>query len=225
MATKASARAKRTTKSTKSKAATRRKSGARPAKRGVKRGAARGRPSAAKRKGPTRTPAALSRMAKKAGTISTEQIVPGEATDLLEQDHREVEAFFEQFEQLDSNPDKRKLVSKICLVLRIHAQIEEELIYPLARQELDEEDLVDEAEVEHASAKQLIAEIEAMSPRDKLFDAKVKVLGEYVKHHVQEEESELFPKMKEADLDFYSLGEKVAARKIALLVKARSLGK
>lgn len=225
MATKASARAKRTTKSTKSKAATRRKSGARPAKRGVKRGAARGRPSAAKRKGPTRTPAALSRMAKKAGTISTEQIVPGEATDLLEQDHREVEAFFEQFEQLDSNPDKRKLVSKICLVLSIHAQIEEELIYPLARQELDEEDLVDEAEVEHASAKQLIAEIEAMSPRDKLFDAKVKVLGEYVKHHVQEEESELFPKMKEADLDFYSLGEKVAARKIALLVKARSLGK
>lgn len=164
-------------------------------------------------------------MAKKAGTISTEQIVPGEATDLLEQDHREVEAFFEQFEQLDSNPDKRKLVSKICLVLSIHAQIEEELIYPLARQELDEEDLVDEAEVEHASAKQLIAEIEAMSPRDKLFDAKVKVLGEYVKHHVQEEESELFPKMKEADLDFYSLGEKVAARKIALLVKARSLGK
>ncbi len=164
-------------------------------------------------------------MAKKVGTISTEQIVPGEATDLLEQDHREVEAFFDQFEHLDSKADKRKLASRICLALSVHAQIEEELIYPLARQELDEADLVDEAEVEHASTKQLIAEIEAMSPRDTLFDAKVKVLGEYVKHHVQEEETELFPKMRAIDLDFYTLGEKLAARKIALLVKARALGK
>jgi hemerythrin superfamily protein len=161
-------------------------------------------------------------MAKKAGGISVEQIVPGDATALLEQDHREVEAFFEQFEHLDNNAEKQKLAARICLALTVHAQIEEELIYPLARKNLEEADLVEEAEVEHAAAKQLISEIEDMSPRDKLFDAKVKVLGEYVKHHVHEEENELFPKMRKADFDFYKLGEKLAARKIALLIEARA---
>jgi hypothetical protein len=95
-------------------------------------------------------------------------------------------------------------------------------LYPLARKELEEADLIDEADVEHAAAKQLIAEIEGMSPRDKLFEAKVKVLGEYVKHHVNEEENELFPKMRETDLDFYKLGERLAARKMALLIEARA---
>jgi hemerythrin superfamily protein len=161
-------------------------------------------------------------MAKKAGDISIEQIVPGDATGLLEQDHREVEAFFEHFEHLDDNAEKQQLVAKICLALTVHAQIEEELIYPLARKELEETDLIDEAEVEHAAAKQLIAEIEGMLPRDKLFDAEVKVLGEYVKHHVHEEENELFPKMRKTDLDFYKLGKKLAARKIALLIKVRA---
>jgi len=225
MATKASTRAKHKTKSSRSKAATRRKSGARSAKPRVQH-APRGRSAAAQRKGRTRNrtriPAALARMAKKVGGISAAQIVPGHATDLLEQDHREVEAYFEQFEQLDSNAQKQKLAAKICLALTVHAQLEEELVYPLARQEMDEADLVDEAEVEHAAAKQLIAEIEGMSPRDKLFDAKVKVLGEYVKHHVDEEENELFPKMKKADLDFYKLGAKLAARKTALLMEARA---
>lgn len=166
----------------------------------------------------SRPSAALARMAKKAGDLAVEQIVPGDATELLEQDHREVEALFEQFEHLKGNSEKSKVAAKICLALTVHAQVEEELIYPLARKELKETDLVDEAEVEHAAAKQLIAEIERMSPRDKLFDAKVKVLGEYVKHHVHEEENDLFPKMREEELDFYKLGKKLGARKTALLI-------
>jgi hemerythrin superfamily protein len=160
-------------------------------------------------------------MAKKAGNISVEQIVPGDAADLLEQDHREVEAIFDQFQHLDNNTEKRQLAAKICRALTVHTQIEEELIYPPARKELEEAGLVDEAEVEHTMAKHLITEIEDMSPRDSLFDAKVKVLGEYVKHHVHEEENKLFPKMRKANLDFYKLGKKLAARKIALLIEAR----
>ncbi|MPY76642.1 MAG: hemerythrin domain-containing protein [Alphaproteobacteria bacterium] len=142
--------------------------------------------------------------------------------DLLEQDHREAEAFFEQFERLESNGEKAKLAARICLALTVHTQIEEEFVYPMARKLLEQAELVDEAEVEHAAAKQLIAEIESMSPRDKLFDAKVKVLGEYVKHHVREEENELFPKMRERDLAFYKLGQRLAARKTALLIERRS---
>lgn len=169
-----------------------------------------------------RVSTAVGRLAKKAGEVAIEQIVPGDAMDLLEQDHREAEAFFEQFERLESNGEKAKLAARICLALTVHTQIEEEFVYPMARKLLEQAELVDEAEVEHAAAKQLIAEIESMSPRDKLFDAKVKVLGEYVKHHVREEENELFPKMRERDLAFYKLGQRLAARKTALLIERRS---
>lgn len=187
-----------------------------PAKRRA--GTARGK---ARTQSRSRQSSALLRMAKKAGDFAVAQIVPGDATELLEQDHREVESLFEQFEGLEDNSEKSKIAARICLALTVHAQIEEELVYPAARREIDKTDLVDEAEVEHASAKQLIAEIGSMTPRDDLFDAKVKVLGEYVKHHVREEENELFPKMREAGLDFYELGRKLAARKTALLIQAK----
>lgn len=159
---------------------------------------------------------ALAKAAREMSRMMESQSAPSDAIALLEQDHREVEAMFEQFEQLDSKAEKAKLAAKICVALTMHAAIEEELLYPPAHEEI-EEDLVDEAMVEHDSAKQLIAEIEAMKPSDHLYDAKVKVLGEYVKHHVKEEENEMFPQLRSSDLDLEDLGEQLMHRKAELL--------
>jgi hemerythrin superfamily protein len=93
--------------------------------------------------------------------------------------------------------------------LTVHAEAEEEIFYPAAREAIEEQDLLDEAEVEHASAKDLIAQIEAMDSSDPLYDAKVTVLGEYIDHHVEEEEKEMFPKVKKAKLDLEALGEEI----------------
>src|SRR3954466_1127349 len=113
------------------------------------------------------------------------------ALDLLEEDHTQVESLFEEFEQLDNVEEKEELALKICLALQVHAQIEEEIFYPAVRDVIENRELLDEAIVEHAAAKQLISEIEAMEVGDQLRDAKVKVLGEQIRHHVQEEEGEL----------------------------------
>ena len=102
-------------------------------------------------------------------------------------------------------------------MLTVHATIEEEIFYPAAREAEVESDLLDEAEVEHASAKDLIAQIQEMSPEDELYDAKVKVLGEYVQHHVQEEEGELFVRCQSADMDLDELGDEISARKDELM--------
>ena len=124
---------------------------------------------------------------------------------------------FEQYEKTESDKDKQELASKICRALTVHAQIEEEIFYPAAYDALDDDDLLDEAEVEHGSAKELIAQIESSSPSEPLFDAKVKVLGEYIDHHVKEEENELFPECRASDMDLKALGEKLRARKEDLL--------
>jgi len=102
-------------------------------------------------------------------------------------------------------------------MLTVHATIEEEIFYPAARDAIDDESLLNEAEVEHQSAKDLIAQIQASDPSDPLYDAQVKVLGEYVNHHVEEEEGELFPRVKEADLDLDELGAEMSARQEELL--------
>jgi hemerythrin-like domain-containing protein len=137
------------------------------------------------------------------------------ALELLEEDHREVEAFFEEYQR---DPEQKEtLALEICLALQVHAQIEEEIFYPAVRGAIEKAELVDEAIVEHTSAKQLIAEIEAMEAGDKLFDAKVKVLGEQVRHHIQEEEEELFPEVQSSELDLDTLGHEMAERKRALL--------
>lgn len=103
----------------------------------------------------------------------------------------------------------------------MHATVEEELFYPVAREVLGEdEDLVNEANVEHASAKELIAQITAASADEPLYDARVKVLGEYIDHHVKEEEEEMFPKVKKSDLDLAALGEDLEVRKAELLAAA-----
>ena len=105
---------------------------------------------------------------------------------VLKKDHREVEGWFDEYEQLEAEADKLELFNKIALALKVHTRIEEEIFYPAERGEV-EDDLLDEAYVEHDGAKKLIAEIEAMKPSDEYYDAKVKVLGEYIKHHVKEE--------------------------------------
>lgn len=148
--------------------------------------------------------------------------MPGEAPnaiDLLISDHDEVTGWFGDYEDATRNEEKAILAKKICLALTVHAQIEEELFYPPARKATQDDDLLDEAAVEHAGAKHLIAEIEAMKVGDDLYDAKIKVLGEYIKHHVREEEEELFPEVSATDLDLAEIGSRLAARKEELIAQ------
>jgi hemerythrin superfamily protein len=141
-----------------------------------------------------------------------------DAIALLSADHKEVDALFKEYEKLckadADDGEKGLLAAQICAMLTVHATIEEELFYPAARAALEDDgqDLLDEAVVEHASAKDLIAQIEDANPGDELFDAKVQVLGEYIRHHVKEEETELFPKVKKAKADLVALGAALAAR-------------
>ena len=142
--------------------------------------------------------------------------VAPDALKLLTKDHADVKKLFKQFDQLASRSDidgKAEIANRICMELLIHTQVEEELFYPVARDVLDAADMMNEASVEHDSAKSLIAQIQDMDPEDAMYDAKVTVLGEYIRHHVKEEEKEMFPKMKKADCDLEALGEKIAARK------------
>ena len=148
------------------------------------------------------------------------------AITLLKQDHREVEDWFDEYEQLESDAEKLALFNKIALALKVHTQIEEEILYPEERGEV-EDDMLDEAYVEHDGAKKLIAEIEAMKPSDDFYDAKVKVLGEYIKHHVKEEEQPggLFAQAKKGDEDLDAMGERMKARKDELMAKLSGGGK
>jgi len=147
-------------------------------------------------------------------------VMPG-AVNLLRIDHAHVMASFHHYDLGASARTRHALAHTLFLALEVHATLEEEIFYPAAYEALDQDgdDLVDEATVEHASAKALIAEIEAMSAGEPLFDAKVKVLGEYIDHHVQEEEKELFPECKDAGMDMVALGEALAARKQELMAE------
>ena len=139
-----------------------------------------------------------------------------DALALLKADHELVENLFDKFEKARTDEQKDTLAEQICTELTIHAQIEEEIFYPAVREAIDEEDLMDEADVEHAGAKDLIAQIEESLAGEDKFDAKVTVLGEYIRHHVKEEESEMFPKVRKSDLDLKELGSEMAARKAEL---------
>jgi hemerythrin-like domain-containing protein len=135
-----------------------------------------------------------------------------DALAFLMKQHREVEALFDRFEASEDDAEKAKLVDEVCLALAVHAKIEEELLYPPAEDAIEEADLVDEAYVEHATAKDLIAQLEGMKVGDQYYDAKVKVLSEYIAHHVEEEETELFPEIKRSEMDLTGLAEKFEAR-------------
>ena len=142
------------------------------------------------------------------------------AVTLLKKDHREVEGWFDEYEQLEEDREKLELFNKIALALKVHTTIEEEIFYPEERGDV-EDDMLDEAYVEHDGAKKMIAEIEGMKPSDEFYDAKVKVLGEYIKHHVKEEEQPggIFAQAKKGDEDLDAMGERLKARKEELMAE------
>ena len=149
---------------------------------------------------------------------------PKDACDLLDADHRAVKKLFVAYDELSSSKSKSALAKKaslareICNELTVHATIEEEIFYPPVLAAIKDDALLDEAEVEHASCKALIAEIEAGNPADPMFDAKVKVLGEYIDHHVKEERDEMFPKARASrKLDLVALRDALEARKEELM--------
>jgi hemerythrin superfamily protein len=149
-----------------------------------------------------------------------------DATHLLIDDHRKVEALFAKFEKAAGDGTKEKLAHEICTELKIHTMLEEEIFYPALRGKIDDSDL-DEAIVEHDGAKLLINDIEAAEPSDDFYDAKVKVLQEEIEHHIKEEEKErgnLFQQARATDVDLEALGERMAARKKELKQKAETEG-
>ena len=146
-----------------------------------------------------------------------------DALQLLKGDHAEVRALFDQFEKLGEESDvleKESLVRDVCAKLTVHATLEEEIFYPAVREVPDVDALLNEAEVEHGSVKDLIAKLESMDVPDAMFDANFTVLAEYIKHHVKEEEDELFSKVAKSDLDLDALGEEMQARKDELSEEA-----
>ena len=140
-----------------------------------------------------------------------------DATALLKADHQRVADLFEEFESAKSGKSKMSIVAQICTELTVHAQIEEEIFYPAVKAALKDQKMVPEATVEHAAVKNLIAEVQGKEPYGEMYDAKVKVMGEFVKHHVKEEEKEMFPKVRKTDLDLKALGDKMATRKEELM--------
>ncbi|HKP65676.1 MAG TPA: hemerythrin domain-containing protein [Casimicrobiaceae bacterium] len=156
-------------------------------------------------------------MASKSNARASEDAIA-----MLTEDHNKVKALFKQFEKLkeqdDADEEISDLVAQICAELTIHSTLEEEIFYPAVREAIDDDDLMDEADVEHASAKELIAELETGSPGDDHYNAKVTVLGEYVVHHVKEEEGEMFPKARKA-IDTEAIGAELAARKSELMME------
>jgi len=158
---------------------------------------------------------AAKKTGKRAGGLGKDG---GDAIEMLTDDHRRVDELFEEYESSKDEAEdeaKQALVARICLELTVHATVEEQVFYPAAREAIDPErsDMLDEAEVEHASVKDLIEQLSGMSPSDVLYDAKVKVLGEYVKHHVEEEEGEIFPAMRDSEIDLEALGSEIETRK------------
>jgi hypothetical protein len=142
-----------------------------------------------------------------------------DAIELLKADHREVEALFKEFEECDDDAEKVALASMICHALSVHAQIEEQIFYPEARRALDEDsqDIVDEAVVEHGSLKDLMEDLAGMHAGDELFEARVKVLKEYVQHHVKEEENEFFAKVANTGMNRSAVGARLQQLKDELL--------
>jgi hemerythrin superfamily protein len=162
---------------------------------------------------------ARAKQAKSAGEDTPDAIT------LLKADHRQVEDWFGQFEKARDAERKQTLATQICNALKVHTAIEEEIFYPAFLEATEEKDIHHEAEVEHDGAKKLIAEIEASSPDDDYFEAKVSVLSEMIKHHVKEEEGPggMFSKSRDSDMDLDQLGEQLAMRKAELEAEADDL--
>lgn len=142
-----------------------------------------------------------------------------DATTLLRADHKLVSGLFAEYDKTRSSAEKKQLVAKICKELSVHAQVEEEIFYPAVKLALKDKELIPEATVEHSTLKDLIAQVEGMEPDGEMFDAKIKVMSEYVKHHVKEEQEEMFPKAKSTRLNMVELGVRITERKAELLAQ------
>ena len=143
-----------------------------------------------------------------------------DAVALLKADHKEVSKLFADFEATKSLPKKKAIVAGICNSLKIHAQIEEEIFYPAVKAALKDKELVPEAIIEQDTMRSLMAQLGEEQPDREIFNAKVKVLSEYVKHHVKEEHDEMFPRAKSSKLDLFELGAQLLARKAELVSDA-----
>ena len=155
----------------------------------------------------------------KTATAPKTAAIAKDAIGLLKADHEAVSQLFAEYETTRSVANKKALVAEICTALSVHAQIEEEIFYPAFKAALKDKLLVPEANVEHAGVKGLIAQLEGVEPDGEMYDAKVKVLSEYVKHHVKEEQAEMFVKAKASSLDLVELGARMAARKQEVLAQ------
>ena len=142
-----------------------------------------------------------------------------DAIALLRADHKLVSTLFADYAKARSPAKKQQIVTKICSELTVHAQIEEEIFYPAVKRALKDKELVPEATIEHATCKDLIAQVEGAMPDGEMFDAKIKVLSEYIKHHVKEEQDEMFPKAKASKLDMADLGAQMVERKAELMAQ------
>jgi hemerythrin-like domain-containing protein len=143
-----------------------------------------------------------------------------DAITLLTGDRNKVRKMFREFKTLckkDNDDGKEVLVAQICKELAVHAQVEEEIFYPVVRKAIDDDDLMNEAMVEHTTAKDLISQIQSMRVSDPMYNAVVTVLGEYINHHVEEEQNEIFPKARQSRLDLEEIGKEIAERKAVLL--------
>jgi hemerythrin-like domain-containing protein len=169
----------------------------------------RSRSRSQSRRSPSRS---RSRSRSSSGSRASARSGKSDALKMLKEDHARVKELFDRFEKSNGS-SKERIARTICDELKVHAQLEEDLFYPAIREAIDDEELVNEAEVEHGSAKDLIAQIEEASPSDDRFDALVKVLGEYIKHHVKEEEGEIFPEVKRSELDTEELGQQMQEHK------------
>jgi hemerythrin superfamily protein len=151
-----------------------------------------------------------------------------DAIRLLLADHQEIDACFERYRRLrefaeageDTDETRERLALQICTMLVVHATIEETLFYPVVRAALDEPFVIDEAAVEHATMKDLIRQTRATRPGLPLYDARIEVLCQYVRHHVREEENLIFPSVRRTGLDLVTLGGRMREHRVALMAEA-----
>lgn len=146
------------------------------------------------------------------------------ATQILRQDHNKVEGLFKRFEQAKGSESKRRIAEQAMAELEVHAKVEEEIFYPAVKSEVDDESMVEEAKQEHQTVKDLIRELKTMDAEDEEFESKFSELVENVKHHVQEEQGEMFPKVEESDMDLAEVGEQIAERKQELMAETNGSG-
>ena len=155
----------------------------------------------------------------------SQKAVAASVTDMLRKDHKKVKGLFEEFEQAGDTTAKQRIVETVLTELEVHSKLEEALIYPAIRAEIDNDDLMDEALEEHHVVHGLLVELKKMKPSDERYDAKFRVLAESVRHHIKEEESEIFPKAEDCEIDWDALCSQVVKRKEQLAAKTGAASK